>query len=203
MATRKSSKSKQMTGEHAADENDYDIAPDQELEASVENAVEPVALNVESPGAAPSVEAAVEALVQNRGRPVEAAAEAIPQPGVGAVEAVAEVVAEDPTPEPEARAPRAIEAAAVVALDFAAPVKAASEWRKATAAAWNEGAAALIDLASALTKARTVSEVVDLQARFAQERLEGLAKLSSDYVELAQRTAKDAGAGAFRFSKPA
>ncbi len=184
MALRKTPKSKPMTEEHdVLVENEFTAGDEHEASAAIEPIVEDAAEPV-----APSLE-----------QPIEAAVEAIPAQAVHVNEALAGETAK----EAEASAWRAVEAAAVVALDFAAPVKAASEWRKTTAEAWNDSAVALFDLASALTKARTVSEVIDLQARFARERFGGLAKLSSDYVELAQRTAKDAGAAAFRFSKSA
>ena len=170
-----------MTEEHASSQEN-DIPPAEEAEASA--------------AGDPSDDQAAETIAAS----IEAAAEAIPPHVVHLIEAVSEET--DATAEPQS-APHSIEAAALVGLDFAAPVKTASEWRKTTADAWNESATALIDLASALTKARTVSEVLDLQARFARERLEGFAKLSSSYAELAQRAAKDAGVAAFRFSKSA
>jgi len=182
MAQRKPSRSK--TEEHIAPQEN-DILPGEEAEASAagESSREPTAAPV-----AASVEASI-----------ESTAETIPEV-VHVFEVAAEAAAAQGKPQPR---PRGIEAAAAVALDFAAPVKTASEWRKTTAEAWNEGATALIDLASALTKAQTVSEVLALQTRFARERLEGFAKLSSNYAELAQRAAKDAGVAAFRYSKSA
>ncbi|HXY59379.1 MAG TPA: phasin family protein [Methylocystis sp.] len=183
MAQRKPSRSK--TEENVAPQEN-DILPGEEAEASAagESSREPAAAPV-----AASVEASI-----------ETAAQAVPEQVVQVIEVATEANAAEDKLQPR---PRAIEAAAVVALDFAAPVKTASEWRKTTAEAWNEGATALIDLASALTKARTVSEVLALQARFARERIEGFAKLSSNYAELTQRAAKDAGVAAFRFSKSA
>ena len=137
MALRKTPKSKPMTEEHdVLVENEFTAGDEHEASAAIEPIVEDAAEPV-----APSLE-----------QPIEAAVEAIPAQAVHVNEALAEETAK----EAEASAWRAVEAAAVVALDFAAPVKAASEWRKTTAKTWNDSAVALFDLASALTKARTV-----------------------------------------------
>ncbi|HYA80419.1 MAG TPA: phasin family protein [Methylocystis sp.] len=177
-----------MSEEHAAPQQN-DIPPENDILPEEEEVGEFAAGDS-------GVEQALETIAAS----IEAATEAVPAHVVHLIEAVSEET--DARTEPQS-SPHSFEAAALVGLDFAAPVKTASEWRKTTAEAWNESATALIDLASALTKARTVSEVLDLQARFARERLEGFAKLSSSYAELAQRAAKDAGVAAFRFSKSA
>lgn len=115
------------------------------------------------------------------------------------------VVSPEPAFESADDAPAAAftQAETVVAVDFSAPTKVASHWQKAAVEMWSENAVAFFDLASRLARATTVSDVIDLQSRFAQERFEGFARLSNDYVEFAQRAARDAGAAAFRFSRSA
>lgn len=92
---------------------------------------------------------------------------------------------------------------AVVTVDFSAPAKAMSQWQQTAVDIWSESAVALLDFASQLARATSISDVIELQSRFAQERFEGFARFSTDYAEFAQRAAKEAGAAAFRFARSA
>lgn len=76
-----------------------------------------------------------------------------------------------------------IEAKVVVSSADGAAASAAawgSAWPGKSVEVWNENAAAVVDLASKLAKAKSLTEIVTLQARFANERLESFMRLSSE-----------------------
>lgn len=68
----------------------------------------------------------------------------------------------------------------------AAPADAAI-WPLKALDIFNEHAAAVIELAEALGKARTVGEALDAQSRFASERYSSFAKRANEIVELTNR----------------
>ncbi len=114
----------------------------------------------------------------------EAAAEPAPSSEFAATVVVAE-------PEPEAAfapqiepVPVVVAAKVVVEPPDGASASGAVAWTKAWPVAsfdvWNENAAALMDLASELSKAKTVGDVVTLQSRFANERFSRFVRLSTE-----------------------
>jgi hypothetical protein len=121
------------------------------------------------------------------------------------VKVAAEPIVLRPEPQSEPKSdtsPAAVaQAEAFVTLGFSAPVKAASQWHQTAVDLWSENAVALLDFASQLAQATSVSDVIALNSRFAQERFQGFARLSSEYVEFAHRAATDSGWAAFRFTK--
>ncbi|HMK88062.1 MAG TPA: phasin family protein [Methylocystis sp.] len=172
-----------------------------------ENAEEPVAVRPEEP---PATEI-IEPIVASAEEPVAERAAAFPEhplidePASVSVDAAGlpEPVAAEAAWRAETPFESSLQSSAIVALDFAAPAKAASEWHRTAVDVWSENATALLDLTAALGKAKSVSDVLDLQARFARRQLAGLARLSNDYVALAQRAARDAGVASFKISKSA
>ncbi len=60
----------------------------------------------------------------------------------------------------------------------------AKAWPGKSFELWNENAEAMIGFVSALTKAKSVTEVVELQAQFANERFDRFVKLSSEIAPL-------------------
>lgn len=181
-----------------------ELSPESNLAHSEERAA-PIAAaaGVEEPIAEAPAPVEAAQVVGNAEQPsAEPARESVPT-----IEAALEPIIVPPGPEFEAAAEAPsvayTQAEAVVTVDFSAPAKVASQWQKTAVDLWSENAVALLDLASQLAKATSVSDVIDLQSRFAQERFEGFARLSNDYVAFAQRAAKDAGAAALRFSRSA
>lgn len=69
-----------------------------------------------------------------------------------------------------------------------------SEWSLRTLDAFNENAAAVLDLAVALGKAQSVSDAIELQSRFASERYATLVRQTSEFAELTRRLALEASA---------
>jgi hypothetical protein len=96
-----------------------------------------------------------------------------------------EIVAEEPViaaaPEP---APAAAPAPVVYAGETAGKAAGlyvwAEIWPSRTFDLWNENAAACFEFVSALSKAKTVSEIVALQSSFFTDRLGAYARLSSE-----------------------
>jgi hypothetical protein len=133
-----------------------------------------------------------------------------------------EIVAAEPVevatlaPEPLKPAPAAEPAVAgtAVAVSVVAPgfgqEKAAeasrtpdldpSQWSLKTLDLFNENAAAVLDLALALGKARSVSDAIEAQSRFASERYSSLVKQTNEFVELTRRFALEASAAPVRLS---
>jgi hypothetical protein len=65
----------------------------------------------------------------------------------------------------------------------------ASPWSKKSIDLWSENAAAFLALIDELSKARTFEEIVDLQSRYANERLEAFVRQSKELMEVAKNMA--------------
>ncbi len=120
-------------------------------------------------------------------------------PVIEAAPVIDAVAAEAPSAqiaEPEAPAPSAA-VAEIVSTSLAA-VEAtteafsasfhfdASDWSKKSFEIWTENASAFFTLAEKIVKAQTFEEVVDLQSRFAAERMEALLRQSKELMAFAQ-----------------
>ncbi|QGM96638.1 phasin family protein [Methylocystis parvus] len=119
--------------------------------------------------------------------PVVAAEIAAPEP-VG-VDAAAEPVAEivDIVSAPLALVEKAVESATE---GFAASFSFdSSQWSKKSLDLWAENAAAFFDLAEQVSKAQSLEEIVDLQSRFAKERVEAFIRQSKELMDFAKSVA--------------
>lgn len=64
-----------------------------------------------------------------------------------------------------------------------------SDWPKKSIELWSENAAAFLDLAEEIGKAKSFEDVLDIQSRFASARLEAFLRQSQELMELARRMA--------------
>ncbi len=110
----------------------------------------------------------------------------------------AAVVSEAASPEPAPEitdivsAPLAVveEAAETATEGFAAAFAFdASEWSKKSIEVWSENAEAFLVLVEQVSKAQTFEEIVDLQSRFASERLEAFMRQSKELMDVAKNIA--------------
>jgi hypothetical protein len=114
--------------------------------------------------------------------------EAILTPEPEAIEIAAQAAA-----EPE---PIVLEAKAVTRIDAdrdAGPQIEFGGWPFNAFDMWNENANALLDFAEELGKAKTLTDIVALQSRFASERYERFLKQSNEFAEATRRLATQAG----------
>ncbi|MGJ0510373.1 MAG: phasin family protein [Methylocystis sp.] len=125
--------------------------------------------------------------------PVETAAEAA---AIAAADAVAPSLAQTAAPEPEIAdsisAPLAvIEEAVESATDaFSASFQFdSSGWSKKSIDLWAENAAAFLDLAEEIGRAKTFEDVIDIQSRFASERFAAFIRQSQELMDLARNVA--------------
>ncbi|MGB5083368.1 MAG: phasin family protein [Methylocystis silviterrae] len=65
----------------------------------------------------------------------------------------------------------------------------AALWSKKSLELWSENAAAFVGLAERLAKARSFEEIVDVQSRFASERIEAFIRQSKELMEFARSLA--------------
>lgn len=61
-----------------------------------------------------------------------------------------------------------------------------ADWAKKSIEIWSEHAAAVLDLAERIARAKTLDEVVTLQSRFASERLDSFLRQSRDAAAFAR-----------------
>jgi hypothetical protein len=136
---------------------------------AAESAIEPVPVFEAAIEPVPVFEAAIEPVPVFEAQP-EAALPVEPAPPVVLA---AEVVVGD-----------SIAAKVVVSSADGATATSAAVWGVGwpgkSLEVWNENATAVIDLASKLAKAKSLSDIVTLQSRFANERLESFMRLSSE-----------------------
>jgi hypothetical protein len=113
-------------------------------------------------------------------------------------ETEAEKVEVFPVAETIGDAPRAEEAAPATTLAVAEPQAATDAtaeefdpalWQRKSFDLWAENVTAFFDFAERLAKAKTLDEVASLHARFVAERLESLARQSTELLTFAQRLA--------------
>jgi hypothetical protein len=64
-----------------------------------------------------------------------------------------------------------------------------SDWSKKSIDLWAENAAAFLDLAEEIGKAKTLEEVLDVQSRFASDRFQAFIRQSQELMDLARRVA--------------
>lgn len=64
-----------------------------------------------------------------------------------------------------------------------------SDWSKKSIELWSENAAAFLDLAEEIGKAKSFEDVLDIQSRFASERLAAFFRQSQELMDLARRMA--------------
>jgi hypothetical protein len=117
-------------------------------------------------------------------------------PVVDAVESVALEVVQPVAPAPEIAdsisAPLAVieEAVESVTEAFSTSLHVDSaDWSKKSIELWSENAAAFLDLAEEIGKAKSFEDVLDIQSRFAAARLEAFLRQSQELMELARRMA--------------
>ncbi|WP_363350966.1 phasin family protein [Methylocystis echinoides] len=106
-----------------------------------------------------------------------------------------------PTPEPEivdiVSAPLAVieEAAESAAESFSASFEFdTSAWSKKSLELWAENAAAFLEFAEQVVKAKSFEEAVDIQSRFASERFEAFVRQSQELMDVAKNLASFAAA---------
>ena len=118
-------------------------------------------------------------------REIPAAKPAQAEPETPVETTVAMDVAEKPAaPKP---APVVVQASAAEDEFIAASFKFDSgEWTKKSFDLWSENTTALLDLAEQITKAKTLDEVVSLQTRFVNGRLDSFLRQSKDAMAFAQ-----------------
>jgi cytochrome c peroxidase len=113
-------------------------------------------------------------------------------PPASPVETVVVAPAKEPAPQP-ARAQPASSVLAKVTVEPAAGAAWSKVWPTKSLDIWNENATAFVEFATALSKAKTIAEVVTLQSQFLNDRFGSYSRLSSEVVTLAQDIAKEAG----------
>ena len=64
-----------------------------------------------------------------------------------------------------------------------------SDWSKKSIELWAENAAAFLDLAEEIGKAKSLEEVLDVQSRFASDRFQAFIRQSQELMDLARRVA--------------
>jgi len=132
-----------------------------------------------------------------QGIPAEAPVETMRADAPAGEEPAAELVsvsaASAPAPAAEivdiVSAPLAVveEAVESVTEGFAASfVFDASAWSKKSLELWAENAAAFFSLAEQVAKAQTLEEIVDLQSRFAKDRVDAFLRQSKDLMDFAK-----------------
>ncbi len=106
-----------------------------------------------------------------------------------------------PAPEPETvgivPAPLALieEAAESAAESFSASFEFdSSAWSKKSFELWTENAAAFLEFAEQVVKAKSFEEAVDLQSRFATERFDAFIRQSKELMDIAKSMASFAAA---------
>lgn len=117
-------------------------------------------------------------------------------PVVDAVESVALEVVQPVAPAPEIAdsisAPLAVIEEAVESATEALSASLqfdTSDWSKKSIDLWAENAAAFLDLAEEIGKAKTLEEVLDVQSRFASDRFQAFIRQSQELMDLARRVA--------------
>ncbi|WP_457798947.1 phasin family protein [Methylocystis sp. S23] len=120
--------------------------------------------------------------------PTPAAAEAAAEPAIAAAAAQEPVAAAaDIAPAPLALVEEAVETAAE---GFAASFSFDSSlWSRKSLDLWAENAAAFFELAEQVSKAESLEEIVDLQSRFARERIEAFVRQSKELMDFARSVA--------------
>jgi hypothetical protein len=136
---------------------------------------------------------------------IVADAPAIPETTTSAVETEQVAVTMNKAPAPAAAPPKATEAplaACAPVAKIAQKEKAASEiavvavwteWPGKALDIWKENTTAMMDFATALSKAKDLSEIVTLQSQFMNDRFGTYTRLSSEACAFAQDVAKGAG----------
>ncbi len=64
-----------------------------------------------------------------------------------------------------------------------------SDWSKKSIELWAENAAAFLDLAEEIGKAKSLEDVLDIQSRFASDRFQVFIRQSQELMDLARRVA--------------
>jgi hypothetical protein len=75
-----------------------------------------------------------------------------------------------------------------------------SVWPLKTLDVFNENAAAFLDFAAALGRAKSVGEAIEVQSRFASERYSALLQQNKELAELMRRFTLEAAPGRLNFS---
>ncbi len=154
----------------------------------------PVVRQPASINLAPAAEPKAIAVTQAVPEPFDTTKEVI-LPSANPVETAVVAPVKEPAPQPARAFQPASTILAKVNVEPTAGTAAWSRiWPTKSLDIWNENATAFVEFATALSRAKSMSEIVTLQSQFLNDRFGSYSRLSSEVVTLAQDIAKEAGA---------